>query len=179
MSKKHGPEPFYRPRRKRWYVEINGKHINLGPDEDQAKVRWHQIMGGAVPITATDPATSPSTSVLVCQVIDRFVEWSHNNRPPRTAEWYHAHLQSFLDSLPDAATLSVDQLRPFHATNWTDAHPSWGPNYKRGDHGRPAAFSWAERQGHVDKNPVRGCEKPAPVRREQFLTPINERRGVD
>jgi hypothetical protein len=46
MSRKNGPEPFYRPKKNRWYVEIDGKHINLGPDEEQARVRWHQLMAG-------------------------------------------------------------------------------------------------------------------------------------
>ncbi|MBY0459397.1 MAG: hypothetical protein K2V38_18890 [Gemmataceae bacterium] len=39
MSKKNGPEPFFRPKKNRWYVEIDGKHVNLGPDEPQVVLR--------------------------------------------------------------------------------------------------------------------------------------------
>ena len=31
----HFPKPFYRKPRRRWYIEINGKQINLGPDRDE------------------------------------------------------------------------------------------------------------------------------------------------
>ena len=170
MSKKNGPEPFFRPKKNRWYVQLNGKHVNLGPDEAQARVRWHQLMAGTPVATArTDTST---TDVLVCRTIDLFVGWVHRHRPGRTAEWYQNHLQSFLDSLPDAATLPADRLRPFHVTNWVDAHPAWGPNHRRGAiTAVKRAFAWAEREGHVAKSPVRGVEKPAAVRREQVLPP--------
>jgi len=171
MSKKSGPEPFYRPKKKRWYVQVGGKQINLGPDEDQAKVRWHQIMAGALqPVTNSDG--SAGSGALVWKVIYLYLDWCHNNRPERTAEWYESHLLSFLNSLPNDDTLTVDQLRPFHVTNWTDAHSTWGANHKRGAiTAVQRAFSWAEQMGHIVKSPIRRVEKPAPVRREQFLTP--------
>ncbi|OWK42087.1 tyrosine-type recombinase/integrase [Fimbriiglobus ruber] len=169
MSKKNGPEPFFRPKKNRWYVEVGGKHVNLGPDEAQARVRWHQIMAGT-PASSLIPGQLPD-GVLVCRVIDLFVGWSHKHRPGRTAEWYQKHLQSFLDSLPDAATLTVDQLRRLHVTNWIDAHGNWGANHRRGAiTAVQRAFTWAEREGHIAKSPVRGIEKPPAKRREQVLT---------
>jgi integrase len=169
MSKKNGPEPFFRPKKNRWYVEVDGKHVNLGPDEAQARVRWHQVMAGT-PAAPTVPGQQPA-GVLACRVIDLFVGWSHTHRPGRTAEWYQDHLQSFLDSLPDAATLTVDGLKRLHVTNWIDAHPGWGPNHRRGAiTAVQRAFAWAEREGHIPKSPVRGIEKPPAKRREQVLT---------
>lgn len=169
MSKKNGPEPFFRPKKNRWYVEVDGKQVNLGPDEAQARVRWHQIMAGA----GAPPAVpgQPPAGVLVCQLIDLFVGWSHTHRPGRTAEWYQNHLQSFLDSLSDAATLTVDGLKRLHVTNWIDAHPGWGPNHRRGAiTAVQRAFAWGEREGHIPKSPIRGIEKPPAKRREQVLT---------
>ena len=172
MSKKNGPEPFFRPKKNRWYVEIDGKHVNLGPDESQARIRWHQIMAGT-PATPTNSIHS-STDILVCRVIDLFIGWSLNHRPGRTAQWYQKHLQSFLDSLPDAATLTVDQLKRHHVTNWVDAHATWGANHRRGAiTAVQRAFTWAEREGHITRSPIRGIEKPPAKRREQVLT-LNE-----
>ncbi len=169
MSKKNGPEPFYRPKKNRWYVEINGKQINLGPNEDSARVRWHQILGGAIP--QPNQSAPPSSGPLACVVIDLFLAWCHKHRSPRTAEWYGNHLQSFLDSLPDAATIAADQVKPFHVVNWADAHETWGSMHRRGAiTAVQRAFSWAEKLGHIAKSPVRGIEKPAPKRREQVLT---------
>jgi site-specific recombinase XerD len=169
MSKQNGPEPFFRPKKNRWYVQVDGKQVNLGPDEAIARQRWHQIMGGVLPHTQT--SNHQPVSILVCRVIDLFVGWSHTHRPGRTAEWYQNHLQSFLDSLPDAATLTVDNLKRFHVTNWIDSHSTWGANHKRGAiTAVQRAFTWAEREGHIDKSPVRGIEKPPAKRREQVLT---------
>jgi integrase len=170
MSKKNGPEPFFRPKKNRWYVEINGKHVNLGPDEDVARVRWHQLMSGAAPAPHNSP--THTTGPLVWQVIDLFVGWCKIHRPGRTAEWYQKHLQSFLHSLPSAETLPVADLKPFHVENWADAHPTWGPNHNRGAiTAVQRAFTWGEKKGHISASPVRGLEKPPPKRREQVLTP--------
>lgn len=168
MSKKNGPEPFFRPKKNRWYVEIAGKHVNLGSDEAQARARWHQIMSGAAPQNSPTNPTGP----LVWQVIDLFVGWCKIHRPGRTVEWYQKHLQSFLNSLPNAETLLVADLKPFHVENWADAHSKWGPNHRRGAMTAvQRAFSWGEKKGHITASPVRGLEKPPPKRREQVLTP--------
>src|SRR5581483_10965692 len=177
MSKKNGPEPFFRPKKNRWYVEIGGKHVNLGPDEKQAWVRWHQIMGGADP-RPHNSHTNPS-GPLVWKVIDLFVGWCHRHRHGRTAEWYQKHVEDFLNSLPDRHTITVAELKPFHVENWVDARREarpggrpWGPNHRRGAITAVVrAFSWAEKKGHIPANPLRGVEKPPAKRREQVLTP--------
>jgi integrase len=170
MSKKNGPEPYYRPKKKRWYVQIGGKQINLGPDEAQAKVRWHQLMaGGLLPAPQSE---DNSDGPLACVVIDLFLAWCLKHRSKRTSEWYRGHLQSFLDSLPDAATIAAGQVKPFHVVNWADAHATWGPMQRRGAiTAVQRAFNWAEKLGHLDRSPLRGIEKPPPKRREQVLTP--------
>jgi integrase len=171
MSKKNGPEPFYRPKKKRWYVEIDGKHINLGAEETIARQRWHQIMSGAVPVHGAVKPTAEGPRLLVCSVIDLFLDWCIKHRSKRTAEWYQDHLQSFLDSLPDAATMPTSGLKPFHVVNWTDAHGTWGPMHRRGAiTAVQRAFNWAEKIGHIPTSPVRGVEKPPAKRREQVLT---------
>jgi hypothetical protein len=134
-----GRNPFHRPKKNRWSVEIDGKHINLGPDEAQARVRWHRLMARGL---------------------------------PAQQEWYPKRLQSFLDGLPDAAALTVDQLKRFHVTTWVDAHATWGPSYRRGAiTAVQRAFTSAEREGYIARSPVRGIEEPPPRRRWQVRTP--------
>ncbi|MDB5307702.1 MAG: hypothetical protein JWO38_1904 [Gemmataceae bacterium] len=171
MSKKNGPEPFFRPSRGLWYVQYQGRQYNLGPDEKAARIRCHQILGGAIHGPRSAPADPDGK--LACEVIDLFLGWCQKHRSERTAFWYGTHLQSFLDSLPDAATLPADQVKPFHVVNWADAHhDTWGPNHRRGAiTAVQRAFNWAEKLGHIPKSPVRGIEKPPPKRREQVLTP--------
>ena len=40
----HFPKPFFKKARGLWYVEINRKQINLGPDRDAAFELYHQMM---------------------------------------------------------------------------------------------------------------------------------------
>ena len=71
MSKQNGPEPFFRPKKNRWYVEINGKHVNLRSDEDASRIRWHQVMSGAAP--APHNFATNANCPLVWQVVDLFI----------------------------------------------------------------------------------------------------------
>ena len=41
----HFPKPFFKKARGIWYVEINRKQVNLGPDKDEAFRQYHQLMG--------------------------------------------------------------------------------------------------------------------------------------
>jgi hypothetical protein len=40
----HYPKPFFRARRGLWYVQIEGKQFNLGPDKDAAFKTYHGLM---------------------------------------------------------------------------------------------------------------------------------------
>ena len=56
-------QPFFRPKKNRWYVQLGGKQVNLGADEEQARVRWHQLMSGAAPAPACLPHNSPTIQI--------------------------------------------------------------------------------------------------------------------
>ncbi len=128
-------------------------------------------MSGAEPAPTSQSTPAHSTGPLAYAVVDLFIGWSKIHRPGRTAEWYQNHLESFLNSLPDRWTLAVESLKPFHVSNWADAHPRWGPNHRRGAiTAVQRAFTWAVKMGHIAKSPVRGVDKPPPKRREQVLT---------
>ena len=52
----HYPKPFYRKPRRRWYVEIDGKQINLGPDRGEAFRTYHELMAS--------PSRSPTARLI-------------------------------------------------------------------------------------------------------------------
>ena len=81
-------QPFFRPRRKTWYMEIKGKEIPLGKDKEAAFKEFHRIMAGEEPVTSKTPA--------IC-LIDQFLTWTKENRAKETFNWYLRHLQSFVD----------------------------------------------------------------------------------
>jgi integrase len=156
----HYPKPFHRANRGLWYVQIDGKQHNLGPDKDEAFRRYHQLMQAPAPVTA----------MLVASVIDGFLEWTKQHRAPRTYEWYLDFLQSFIISLPDIE-LSTDDLKPFHVHRWVDSQKTWGASCKRGAiTAVQRAFLWAEKLGHIDKSPIRHVEKPKAERRDNPLS---------
>ena len=52
------PKPWFREDRQSWFVTINGERINLGPDEEEAKRQFHELM--ARPPKPRSAAKSPS-----------------------------------------------------------------------------------------------------------------------
>jgi integrase len=157
----HYPQPFFRADRSLWYVQTEGKQHNLGRDRDEAFRRYHQLM----------QAPKPVESKLAVGVIDGFLDWTKDHRAPRTFDWYEDHLQSFVDSLPDKR-IKTNELRPFHVHQWIDAHPTWGPSYRRGAIvAVQRAFLWAEKLGHIDRSPIRHIEKPEAERRDNPISP--------
>jgi hypothetical protein len=70
----HFPKPFFKKARGVWYVEINRRQINLGPDKEQAFRHYHHLM--TVP-----PERAPAVrSDSVVAVIDSFLEWCQKHR---------------------------------------------------------------------------------------------------
>lgn len=98
----HFPKPFFKKHRGVWYVEIDRRQINLGPDKDDAFRRYHQLMAR--------PHEQQAPTESVAFITDAFLEWVQRNRAPDTYEWYRYRLQRFLDRYPD---LQVSQLRPY------------------------------------------------------------------
>jgi integrase len=162
----HFPKPFFRPKKQRWYVQLDCKHVNLGPDENEAFRRYHEIMAARKqPI----PIVPPSDDPLLIEVLDAFLDWCMKHRELRTFESYQERIQSFLRSLQDKQ-LFVRDLRPFHLQNWVDSHPAWNSGMKRGRmQGVQRALNWAVKQGRIDKSPIAFVEKPPPGKRENVV----------
>ncbi len=189
--------PWYWERRNCWAVIIDGQRHLLGDHPDDAppphkrkgkwvvppaiQQRYHEVV--AAPREQHHLAPEPEPTVAVAEVFEKFLDWCSKNRAPRTYEWSRTHIQNFVNALKARkivpAEFPAEDLRPFHVNEWVDANRvarpgrrAWGANHCRGAIvAVQRAFSWAEKQGHISKSPIRHIEKPAAKRREQVLTP--------
>lgn len=59
----HFPKPFFKERRGIWYVEIDRKQYNLGPDKDQA---FEQASSGVPPIRERKARNPNEVSCVPC-----------------------------------------------------------------------------------------------------------------
>jgi integrase len=179
--------PWFWEERQGWYVNKDGQRHFLGEHPEGAspprkhKGKWnapqpivlafHTLM--AAPLEQTFPKTSPQADgPLVVEILDKYLDWCQKHRAGRTYEWYHDHIQSFLNSLAGAASMPVADLKPFHVIEWADKHPDWSNAYRRGAIvaiQRP--FKWAEELGYIPASPVKKIKKPQPQRRESHITP--------
>ena len=159
----HYPKPFFRAPRGLWYVQVDGRQVNLGPDRDEAFRRYHDLMARGRDV----PESSDGTYVV--SVLDSFLDWCHRHRATRTYAWYRDYLQSFARSIP--RDLSVDRLKPIHVQQWVDAQPGWGRGKRGAITAVQRAFNWAAKMGLIETSPVRHVEKPRAGRRDVIITP--------
>ena len=157
------PQPWFRPSRNTWYVTIDGVQKNLQTaDKSEAVRKWHRLMG-----QSNERLQSPDASVAA--ILAAFAEWAAKHNSRATYEWYRRFLGSFLDHVP--ADTTVSQLKPFHVTQWLDAHPAWGDGSRRGAiTALKRSFQWAVDEGYLDCSPVRSIKKPSVQPRQTTLT---------
>ena len=159
-------KPFYRESRRLWYVQLDGRQINLGSDEKEAWRRYHEMMatrGRDVPVTPVD-------TTMAVVVIDLFLGWVERHKARRTYEWYQRHCQTFAKSIPVA--LKVVELKSLHLTRLCDRHNDWSPTTRHGlCRAVQRAFNWAQRQGMIDRSPLGMVEKPEPQDRDVLVSP--------
>src|ERR1700733_15085939 len=114
----HFPKPFYRAPRGLWYVQLNGKQFNLGPDKDAAFKAYHALMQREdAPAAIQTAAGNP----LVIVIVDEFLDWCEKHRAPDTYRWYKDRLESFCKTID--TTLTAEMLRPHHVQKWVDNYP--------------------------------------------------------
>jgi len=156
------PKPFFRTARKAWFVQVDGKQVNLGPDQDEAMRRYHKLLGSG------GSGTRRVAAIAVLPVLDEFLEWCRNNKAGRTYDWYRAYLESFADAIPTGIT--TDELKPLHVQKWLDANPSWKTGKRGAVIAVQRAMNWAVRMGLIETSPIRSIEKPAAGRREHVIS---------
>lgn len=104
-------KPFFKTSRGLWYVAIDRRQINLGPDREAAWQRYHELMA--------TPRSKAGRSDHVACIIDAFLEWTQKERSPESNEWCRYWLQRFVDRYPH---LRAAELKPYHVQQRVDSY---------------------------------------------------------
>ncbi len=158
----HFPKPFFRKSRGVWYVQINKKQFNLGPERTHAFELYHDLM--------RQPQPKRVAADSVVAIIDAFLDWCQKHRAPDTYVWYQSRLQLFARAIPTG--LTVCRLKPYHLQQWIDSYDELSNGSKR-NHCRAVqrAMRWAEEQGLIDRTPLAHFKKPRAGQREVVISP--------
>ena len=145
------PKPWYRPSRGVWFVTLDGKQINLGPDREAEFQQYAQLL--AAPRIREVPAGS------LVAVIDAFLDWVQKHRAADTYEWYRYRLERFAQLHPD---MRLGDLKPYHAQRWIDSYPQLLRTTKR-NYLRTIkrCCKWAVQQGYLTNDPLQHLELPS------------------
>jgi hypothetical protein len=77
----HFLKPFFKKARQTWYVQLEGKQLNLGPDRTQAFARYHELMRTPQQKAAVSPH-------CVASIADALKQ----HRAANTFQWYQYRL---------------------------------------------------------------------------------------
>ena len=155
------PKPFFRKPRKLWYVQIDGKQHNLGPDETAAFDEYHRLMRQPREQRSVRPES-------VAALIDQFLDWTEKHRAPDTYIWYQSRLQEFVRKWPDVL---IHELKPYHVQQWIDGFDVASGTKRNYARSIMRCMTWCEEQGLIDRNPIRHFKKPRGGKREQVISP--------
>ncbi len=179
----HSPKPFFRTARNAWYVQLGKNQIRLasGPKttatEKEAWAVFHRLMtervaNGDAPVHESTTPGAENGGLTVGILFEKYLDWCKRHREKQTYSGYVGHLQRFCNHLSGVLTMAALDLKPFHVVEWLDAHPDWGPTYRRNATAAiQRVYNWAEELGYITSNPVRKIKKPSPARREDYITP--------
>jgi hypothetical protein len=80
----HFPKPFFKRSRGVWYVEIDRRQHNLGPDRDEAFRQYYQLMG--------QPRERKVSPQSLAAIIDAYLEWvvSPAIQPGSSKSWLNS-----------------------------------------------------------------------------------------
>ena len=179
--------PWYRAERNEWCVTVDGKHHRLGehpkgappPKKSPRTKQWnapkeildafHQLLTSGEP----EPER-PDEDAVVC-LLDDFITWSKENRAKITALRYEEFCQDFVKAVVDGAklgSLPPAKLTSRHVTAWLAQRPAWGPTTKRNAiTAIQRGFNWAVKNRGLDRNPIKGMDKPEAHRPKSVVTP--------
>jgi integrase len=180
-------EPWYRSGRDAWYVEVNGSQVLLAKGKANEKAAWKEFrrVMARKELPAPDEPAAPPVGRLVAEYL------KHLTRRREADEIEPSSKRDAVRRLADfpekCGHLGADKIRPHHVLDWLetrryvpkhakDAPPPEtrpiGPTTRHDSIGVvKAVFAWAERAGHIERDPLKGLEKPERnKRRERVIT---------
>ena len=159
----HYPKPFFRKDRQLWYVQLDGRQINLGPDRAAAFAQYRDLMAEPKPA----PVVTAAAGQFVVVLCDKFLDWVERHRSAGTYQWYWWRLQSFARRYPK---LTIDELRPYHVQEWIDAQTISPTTQRNCIRAVKRAIKWARQQGYIESSPLTELEAPSAERREVLIS---------
>ena len=162
----HYPKPFFRKSRQLWYVQIDGRQINLGPDRDAAFTQYRDLM--ATPKSPVAAITAPPRRAArggPLRPISR--TGSSCIARPAPISGTGGGCRAFARRYPE---LTIDELRPFHVQEWVDGQNIATTTQRNCIRAVKRSIKWAHRQGYIDSNPLAELEAPSAGRREVLIS---------
>ncbi len=154
-------KPYWWEAKQGYYSKVNGKRYRLGDTKREAEE--------ALKILQKAPAKVLVDSEAVASLFDSFLDWTQQNRAPKTYRGYLDFCQSFKNKWP---RLRIADLQPIHVTQWLDEQKTWNSTTKRnGITCIQRVINWGTKNWNLEKNPLHRMEKPEAQRREQIISP--------
>lgn len=163
-------EAWYWEARKGWYATVGGVRHRLA-GEAEGKARAKRRLAELVAATGEDgaaPRRVPTVGELGLLYLESLrhrrdagdlAAGSRKDAVRRLADFPKVHF-----------TLPADAIKPHHVAAWLGGHPGWGPTTRHDAVGAvKAMFSWAEKAGHIDRDPVARMEKPRRAKRRESI----------
>lgn len=165
MSRK--PKPWFRTGTGFWMVTIGGQQHKLVEGRGNESVAWDEFYK----LMATVVVAPESSDATVASLCDSFLDWCEHNTAPRTYRGNLFWLQSFVEA---CGLIKVSELKPYHVTRWLKSHPTWKSSNSRYNAVRLAkrAFSWAVKEGFIDRSPLEKMPLPSPEPRSEYMDEV-------
>jgi integrase len=161
------PQPFYKKSRNTWYVQLDGRQINLGPNEEAAFDEYHRLMlQRGVPSEAL-----AEPDALVIELCQKFLAWQKRRGSEGTYDFYFKPLDSFTSFLGPQKKLR--DLKPYHVQEWLDTkYPKVGQNYRYNlIRAVKRPFNWARKLGYLASDPLAMVSKGSQTSRQCYIEP--------
>ena len=155
-------KPWFRKSNKRWYVEINGKQVSLGPDKKEAHQRFHELMAEG----ETPQAVPKGSQVSLPELVDHFLEWVQRNRATDTYEWYRYRLERLCRKYPRQR---AERLKPYQVEEWVNGYDLSVTSRRNYFRAAKRCLGWGQKQGYLKQNPIVALEVPKAENKEAFL----------
>jgi integrase len=163
------PTPWFRKQNQTWYVQIEGRQINLGKNKKDAFAEYLKLMHLGV----------PKGDQSVRQILDAYWNWARSNLAEETCKSRKGPLTSFGESVP--RSLKATNVRAYHVQKWIDDSKRVKSPTTISDRITliKGVMNWAVSMGYIESNPIAEMPKPSRVVRQDFLPPDTWHKVLD